>query len=173
MRPPPATFDLGDLVELAEPEDKKVDAEEAGDADEARAGFLAPADVDTEDALFAALKVFDRDGNGFISIGELRQVLTDFGVEFTEEEGEVFSAAEGDGKGKINYDDFVKLPGEVKEVVPLCARRVSPRAVEWVPNQPPSSYFQFVRFTRPLLTGTLAEIDTKLKKLWRDREGCH
>ena len=74
--------------------------------------------------------MFDRDGKGFISIGELRHVIMDFGTEFTDEEGEVFSAAEGDGKGKINYEDFAKLPGEVREVIPLCARRASPRAVD-------------------------------------------
>ena len=36
-------------------------------------------DTDTEEELVEAFKVFDRDGNGFISAAELRHVMTNLG----------------------------------------------------------------------------------------------
>ena len=36
-------------------------------------------DTDTEEELIEAFKVFDRDGNGFISAAELRHVMTNLG----------------------------------------------------------------------------------------------
>ena len=39
--------------------------------------------------------------------------------------------------------------------------------------QPPSSYFEFVKVTRPLLTGSVSEIDSKLKNMWKEREGLY
>ena len=37
-------------------------------------------DTDTEEELIEAFKVFDRDGNGFISAAELRHVMTNLGA---------------------------------------------------------------------------------------------
>ena len=39
-----------------------------------------PEDTDTEEELIEAFKVFDRDGNGFISAAELRHVMTNLGA---------------------------------------------------------------------------------------------
>ena len=39
-----------------------------------------PKDTDTEEELIEAFKVFDRDGNGFISAAELRHVMTNLGA---------------------------------------------------------------------------------------------
>lgn len=43
-------------------------------------------DTDTEEELIEAFKVFDRDGNGFISAAELRHVMTNLGEKLTDEE---------------------------------------------------------------------------------------
>ncbi|AFZ79692.1 calmodulin, putative [Theileria equi strain WA] len=65
---------------------------------------------DTEEELVQAFKVFDRDGNGFISAQELRHVMTNLGEKLTNEEvDEMLREADVDGDGKINYEEFVKL----------------------------------------------------------------
>ena len=46
-------------------------------------------DTDTEEELVEAFKVFDRDGNGFISAAELRHVMTNLGEKLTDEEVQV------------------------------------------------------------------------------------
>lgn len=43
-------------------------------------------DTDTEEELIEAFKVFDRDGNGFISTAELRHIMTNLGEKLTDEE---------------------------------------------------------------------------------------
>ncbi|KAK2194832.1 bifunctional EF-hand domain/EF-Hand 1 [Babesia duncani] len=65
---------------------------------------------DTEEELVQAFKVFDRDGNGFISAQELRHVMTNLGEKLTNEEvEEMLREADVDGDGRINYEEFVKL----------------------------------------------------------------
>jgi calmodulin len=62
-------------------------------------------DNDTEEELIEAFKVFDQDGNGLISAGELRHVMTNLGEKLTEEEViEMIREADFDGDGHINYD---------------------------------------------------------------------
>ena len=56
-----------------------------------------------------AFKVFDKDGNGFISAAELRHVMTNLGEKLTEDEvDEMIKEADFDGDGQVNYDEFVK-----------------------------------------------------------------
>lgn len=43
-------------------------------------------DTDSEEEIREAFRVFDRDGNGFISAAELRHVMTSIGEKLTEEE---------------------------------------------------------------------------------------
>ena len=43
-------------------------------------------DTDSEEELKEAFKVFDKDGNGFISASELRHVMTNLGEKLTDEE---------------------------------------------------------------------------------------
>jgi len=58
----------------------------------------------------ANFKVFDRDGNGFISAAELRHVMTNLGEKLTDEEvDEMIREADVDGDGQINYEEFVKM----------------------------------------------------------------
>merc|ERR1712153_124311 len=67
-------------------------------------------DTDTEEELIEAFKVFDKDGNGFISAAELRHVMTHLGEKLTDEEvDEMIREADVDGDGQINYEEFVKI----------------------------------------------------------------
>lgn len=50
-------------------------------------------------------RVFDKDGNGFISAAELRHVMTNLGEKLTDDEvEEMIREADVDGDGKVNYD---------------------------------------------------------------------
>ena len=65
-------------------------------------------DTDSEEELKEAFKVFDKDGNGFISAAELRHVMTNLGEKLTDEEvDEMIREADIDGDGQINYEEFV------------------------------------------------------------------
>lgn len=66
--------------------------------------------VITDDDVREAFRVFDVDGNGFISTEELRHVATNLGEALTvEEANEMIRVADGDGDGLINYNDFINL----------------------------------------------------------------
>ena len=67
-------------------------------------------DTDTEEELLEAFKVFDRDGNGFITSHELRYVMTNLGEALTSDEvEEMIKEADLDGDGQINYEEFVRM----------------------------------------------------------------
>ena len=67
-------------------------------------------DVDSEEEIIEAFKVFDKDGNGFISAAELRHIMTNLGEKLTDEEAdEMIREADVDGDGMINYVEFVKM----------------------------------------------------------------
>merc|ERR1711988_1174382 len=56
-------------------------------------------DTDTEEELIEAFKIFDRDGSGFISVAELRHVMTNLGEKITDEEvDEMIREADVDGE---------------------------------------------------------------------------
>jgi calmodulin len=62
-------------------------------------------DTDSEEEIKEAFKVFDKDGNGFISAAELRHVMTNLGEKLTEGEvDEMIREADVDGDGQINYE---------------------------------------------------------------------
>jgi calmodulin len=53
--------------------------------------------------LTAAVQVFDRDNNGFISAAELRHVMTSIGEKLTDDEvDEMIREADQDGDGRID-----------------------------------------------------------------------
>ena len=62
-----------------------------------------------EEELKEAFRVFDKDGNGFISAAELRHIMTNLGEKLTDEEvDEMIREADIDGNDQINYEEFVK-----------------------------------------------------------------
>lgn len=67
-------------------------------------------DIDTEEEIREAFKVFDKEGNGFISAAELRHIMCNLGEKLTDEEvSEMLAEADPDGDGQINYVEFVKV----------------------------------------------------------------
>ena len=67
-------------------------------------------ETDREDEIRQAFKVFDKDGNGYISAAELRQVMTNLGKKLTDAELDgMIRQADDDNDGQINYEEFVKV----------------------------------------------------------------
>ena len=67
-------------------------------------------DMDSEEKIREAFRVFDKDGNGFISAAELRHVMTNLGEKLTDEEvDEMIREADIDGDGQVNYEEFVTM----------------------------------------------------------------
>lgn len=67
-------------------------------------------DTDSEEEIREAFRVFDKDGNGFISAAELRHVMTNLGEKLTDEEvDEMIREADIDGDGQVNYEGKRKL----------------------------------------------------------------
>lgn len=61
------------------------------------------ADIDSEEEIREAFRVFDKDGNGHISAPELRHVMGNLGEKLTDEEiDELIRDADIDGDGQIN-----------------------------------------------------------------------
>ena len=68
-------------------------------------------DTDSEEEIREAFRVFDKDGNGFISAAELRHVMTNLGEKLTDEEvDEMIREADIDGDGQVNYEGIVLYP---------------------------------------------------------------
>lgn len=62
-------------------------------------------ETDLELEIRQAFRVFDKDGNGYISAAELRHVMTNLGEKLTDEEvDEMMKQADIDGDGQVNYE---------------------------------------------------------------------
>jgi calmodulin len=67
-------------------------------------------EVDIEEELMEAFKIFDKDGNGRLESNELKHIMLTLGEKLTDEEiAEMISEADSKGLGYIDYKDFVKL----------------------------------------------------------------
>nr|BBB18807.1 calcium indicator protein GeNL(Ca2+)-440 [synthetic construct] len=67
-------------------------------------------DTDSEEEIREAFRVFDKDGNGYISAAQLRHVMTNLGVKLTDEEvDEMIREADIDGDGQVNYEEFEQM----------------------------------------------------------------
>ena len=57
-----------------------------------------------------AFKIFDRDGNGYIDIKEMKTVITRMGEPLSDREAdELFQGADLNGDGKLDYNEFVQM----------------------------------------------------------------
>ena len=62
---------------------------------------------DRDEEIMTAFKIFDQNEDGFISVDELRNVMTHLGEKVTDDEiNEMILEADENGDGKINYDEF-------------------------------------------------------------------
>ena len=67
-------------------------------------------EIDSEDELIDAFKVFDRDNNNLISPHELRHVMKCLGEKIClEDVDDMIKEADIDGDGFINYEEFVRM----------------------------------------------------------------
>nr|BBB18810.1 calcium indicator protein GeNL(Ca2+)-110u [synthetic construct] len=67
-------------------------------------------DTDSEEEIREAFRVWDKDGNGYISAADLRHVMTNLGEKLTDEEvDEMIREADIDGEGQVNYEEFVQM----------------------------------------------------------------
>ncbi|PVU96667.1 hypothetical protein BB561_001035 [Smittium simulii] len=75
---------------------------------EASESFSANSEASVKEFI-QAFQVFDRDGSGFISAGELRYVLTSLGDRLTDAEvDDLLKGIETDAQDNINYQELVK-----------------------------------------------------------------
>jgi calmodulin len=66
--------------------------------------------ADPEKELKEAFKIFDKDGNGFISAAELRHVMTNLGEKLTDEEvDQMIKEADTNGDGQVDYNEFARM----------------------------------------------------------------
>ena len=63
-------------------------------------------DVDSEEEFHEAFKVFDKDGNGYITPAELKHVMVNLlGDDVTDKEvDEMIREVDTDSDGRVNYD---------------------------------------------------------------------
>merc|ERR1712232_368505 len=96
---------MGDMI-------NEVDADKTGTID--FPDFLSlmsrkMKDTDTEEELVEAFKVFDREGNGFITAAEMKHVMTNLGEKLTDEEVDEMVREAADDSGMVNYEEFVRM----------------------------------------------------------------
>ncbi|XP_034876361.1 calmodulin-1-like [Mirounga leonina] len=67
-------------------------------------------DTDSEEEIPEAFRVFDKDGNSYVSAVELRHVMTNLGEKLADEEvDEMIRGADIGGDGQVNYEEFVQM----------------------------------------------------------------
>ncbi|XP_033734489.1 calmodulin-like [Pecten maximus] len=67
-------------------------------------------EADIETGLVEAFRLFDKDGNGFLTANELQSVVATSGEILTDAEVDILmNEADVNNDGKINYKEFVKL----------------------------------------------------------------
>ena len=83
-------------------------------------------DVDSKEAIVEAFKIFDLDGDGFITHDELRHMMTGMGEKLTHSEvDEIIKQADQDGDGKINLEEFTRMLLPAHRDMPPLAKLVT------------------------------------------------
>ncbi|KAH3859222.1 calmodulin-like [Dreissena polymorpha] len=66
--------------------------------------------MEPEETLRTAFRVFDKDGNGYLSAQELKMTMTLLGAQMSQSEIDyMISVTDVDGDGLINYDEFIRI----------------------------------------------------------------
>lgn len=66
-------------------------------------------DIDVEEELVEAFRVLDREGNGMVTLKDLKSALTGHGDKMTAQEiEEIMKDAQVDEDGQFNYEDFIR-----------------------------------------------------------------
>ena len=66
-------------------------------------------DVDSEEEVLKAFKLFDKEGNGLININELKNIMLTVGKNISEVElNDMLKEADIDMDGFINYEEFIR-----------------------------------------------------------------
>ena len=85
--------------------DAKIDFAEFLDLMTAKMG-----ENDSRDDIRKVFKLFDEEGNGFLSIQDLKRVSKELGEMMDENElKEMIDRADADGDGKVSFDDFFQV----------------------------------------------------------------
>merc|ERR1712167_456772 len=65
---------------------------------------------DSEEEMKEAFKTFDKDGNGFISAAELKDVMEKLGEKLTDDElDEMIRECDVNGDGMVDYNEFCTM----------------------------------------------------------------
>ena len=93
----PTDAELQDMIDEVDDGNGKIDLKE----------FLA---LVAREEIREAFCEFDEDGNGFISVEELRHAMTNLGESLSEKDiKEWVKKADIDGDGQVDYKEFVKM----------------------------------------------------------------
>lgn len=67
-------------------------------------------EVDVENDIREAFKVFDKENKGYITASELRHIMTNLGEKLSDDEAdEMLMEADRDGDGQIDYEGMVSF----------------------------------------------------------------
>jgi len=65
---------------------------------------------ENDEEIREAFQMFDKDGNGYVTVDELKEVMSKLDEHLTDHEvSAMMTEADIDGDGQVNYEEFVKM----------------------------------------------------------------